>query len=315
MISFKVVSQFCVIIGSYSGISFAFLPKVVQNRSILFIGNSPVRSNMADSLHKAIHSMSLEEEVPLTLPNDPRFRVFDENATSLLGCLLNPDCQSMSRMIDYMPTAWRVHGRVRGIALSRERFQFIFQREEDLLTVLKDRPWSYNHWAMVMERWTLNPPPDFLQTMQLWTRIRHIPINFYTSETMWKLAAEVGHMEEVAYDPKISQTKDYIRALVTFNTENPAKASRKLDTGGEIVTIEFEYEKLHKRCFHCLRLPHEKLRCPLLRKNQNRGLAKTGEGGPSLSIQVATPKEVSVKTGYARGASGVPSSIPRTPDQ
>ncbi|KAL0749510.1 hypothetical protein Bca101_031513 [Brassica carinata] len=246
---------------------------------------------MADSLHKAIHSMSLEEEVPLTLPNDPRFRVFDENATSLLGCLLNPDCQSMSRMIDYMPTAWRVHGRVRGIALSRERFQFIFQREEDLLTVLKDRPWSYNHWAMVMERWTLNPPPDFLQTMQLWTRIRHIPINFYTSETMWKLAAEVGHMEEVAYDPKISQTKDYIRALVTFNTENPAKASRKLDTGGEIVTIEFEYEKLHKRCFHCLRLPHEKLRCPLLRKNQNRGLAKTGEGGPSLSIQVATPKE------------------------
>lgn len=52
----------------------------------------------------------------------------------------------MERMIAYMPTAWRVYGRVRGIALSWDRFQFVFQREEDLQTVLDDRPWSYNRW-------------------------------------------------------------------------------------------------------------------------------------------------------------------------
>lgn len=91
---------------------------------------------MADMLHKAIQAMSLQEDEPLTLPNDPRFRVVDENETRLLGRLLNPECQSMARMIEYMPTAWRVSGKVRGIALSRDRFQFIFQREEDLLTVL-----------------------------------------------------------------------------------------------------------------------------------------------------------------------------------
>lgn len=146
--------------------------------------------------------MSLDEEEPLTLPDDPKFRVFDKNETSLLGRLLNPDCQSMERMIEYMPTAWRVYGRVRGIALSRDRFQFVFQREEDLQTVLKDRPWSYNHWAMVLERWTANPPEDFLQSMMIWIRIRHIPVNFFTSETMYKLASEVGMVEEIAYDPK-----------------------------------------------------------------------------------------------------------------
>ncbi|KAL0678255.1 hypothetical protein Bca4012_006236 [Brassica carinata] len=225
---------------------------------------------MDDLLQKAIQAMSLEEEEPLTLPDSPRFRVFDENETSLLGRLLNPDCQSMARMIEYMPTAWRVYGRVRGIALSRDRFQFVFQREEDLVTVLNDRPWSYNHWTMVQERWTANPPEDFLQSMFVWIRIRHIPVNFFTIETMYKLASEVGKVEEVAYDPKVSHTKDYIRALVLFDTNNPAKAARRLTVKGGTVTIEFEYEKIHKRCFHCLRLTHEKIKCPFVKKGAGR---------------------------------------------
>ncbi|RID66955.1 hypothetical protein BRARA_D02062 [Brassica rapa] len=231
---------------------------------------------MADMLHKAIQSMSLEEEEPLTLPDSPRFRVYDKNETSLLGRLLNPDCQSMARMIEYMPTAWRVYGRVRGIALSRDRFQFVFQREEDLQTVLDDRPWSYNHWAMVIDRWTANPPEDFLQSMELWIRIRHIPVNLFTTDTMYALAKEIGKVEVIAYDPKVSHTKDYIRAKVLFNVDNPAKASRKLNVSKEeTVTIEFEYEKIHKRCFHCLRLTHEKIRCPLLRKGTSMNKSVT----------------------------------------
>ncbi|XP_013633455.1 PREDICTED: uncharacterized protein LOC106339208 [Brassica oleracea var. oleracea] len=238
--------------------------------------------------------MSLDEEEPLTLPDDPKFRVFDKNETSLLGRLLNPDCQSMERMIEYMPTAWRVYGRVRGIALSRDRFQFVFQREEDLQTVLKDRPWSYNHWAMVLERWTANPPEDFLQSMMIWIRIRHIPVNFFTSETMYKLASEVGMVEEIAYDPKISHTKDYIRALVIFNTNNPAKASRKLTVEGGTVSIEFEYEKIHKRCFHCLCLTHEKMRCPLLKRGvykapKSSDVPRVNQGGPIINEPPASP--------------------------
>ncbi|XP_033133909.1 uncharacterized protein LOC117127486 [Brassica rapa] len=185
---------------------------------------------MADLLHKAIRAMSIgDDEEPLTLPDEPCFRVIDENETSILGRLLNPECQSMARMIDYMPTPWRVYGRVRGIALSKDRFQFVFQREEDLQTVLKDRPWSYNHWAMALERWTANHPDDFLKTMDLWIRIRHIPVEFFTTDTMYRLASEVGKVDVIAYDPKVSQTKDYIRAKVCFNLDNPAKAFRRLN--------------------------------------------------------------------------------------
>lgn len=103
--------------------------------------------------------------------------------------------------------------------------------------------------------------------MELWIRIRHIPVIFFTTRTMDTLASEICHVKEIAYDPKVSQTKDYIRALITFNTNNPLKATRKLNMPeGGTVTIEFEYEKINKRCFHCLRLTHEKIRCPYLKK-------------------------------------------------
>ncbi|XP_018460757.2 uncharacterized protein LOC108831734 [Raphanus sativus] len=237
---------------------------------------------MADSLHRSLKSMSLEEEEePLTLPDSPTFRVLDDNALSLLGKLLNPDCQNMDRMIDYMPTAWRLVGRVRGIALSCDKFQFIFDREEDLQTVLNDRPWSYNHWTMVLERWTPEPPEDFLRYMEVWVRIRHIPANFFTLGTMFALAKETGRVLEIAYDPKISHKKDYILALVSFDTEKPAKASRKLTVKkGVAMTIGFEYERIHKRCFHCHCLTHEKPKCPLLRK----GHQIVKEPAPALEL-------------------------------
>lgn len=309
MISLKIVSEFCSINGSRSSITLDLLPSNPQHHRnskhlcLLSIGD------MADMLHKAIRAMSIEEEEPLTLPDEPRFRVIADNELSILGRLLNPDCQSMEKMIDYMPTAWRVYGRVRGIALSRDRFQFVFQREEDLLTVLKDRPWSYNRWTMLLERWTPNPPENFLQTLEIWIRIRYIPLTHYTIDTMFALAKEIGKVEEIAYDPKVSQTKDYIRAKITFNVDNPAKAARLLNVkSGPPVSIGFEYEKIHKRCFHCLRLTHEKIRCPMLRKDLPR--EKPSNLGAQASPQMSQEPVAVPSRNLLEGPPGFPALFP-----
>ncbi|XP_024004140.1 uncharacterized protein LOC18027239 [Eutrema salsugineum] len=211
--------------------------------------------------------MTLCDEEPLVLPDEPRFKVFEESAISLLGRLLNPDCQPMDKMIMDMPRIWRVYDKVRGIALSRDKFQFIFQREEDLLTVLKDRPWSYNHWTMLLEWWTPSPPRDFLTMVDVWIQISKIPVNYYKLETMDFLADKVGKVIEIAYDPKASQKEAFIRAHVRLDIANPAICEKVLTLPtGEQVLIEYAYEKLRKRCFHCQRLTHERPACPWTRK-------------------------------------------------
>lgn len=108
-------------------------------------------------MDQALRTMSLSDEDTLVLPTDPSYCVTESNTLSILGRLLNPDCQSMSRMIENMPRIWRLYERVRGIALTKERFQFIFQTEHDLIVVLNGGPWTYNDWSMVIDRWVEIP--------------------------------------------------------------------------------------------------------------------------------------------------------------
>ncbi|XP_024006586.1 uncharacterized protein LOC112083089 [Eutrema salsugineum] len=125
---------------------------------------------------------------------------------------------------------------------------------------------------MLLERWTANPPADFLTKFEVWIQIANIPMNFYTAKTMFELAKAVGQPEEIAYDPKRSQKTEFVRARVTFDISKPARDFKDLNLPtGERVVIEYKYEKLRKKCFHCLRLTHEKSSCPQLRKSQPRG--------------------------------------------
>ncbi|XP_013594457.1 PREDICTED: uncharacterized protein LOC106302505 [Brassica oleracea var. oleracea] len=270
---------------------------------------------MSKELFSAMKSMTLEDDEPITLPDEPRFRVFDENSLSLLGRLLNPDCQSMSRMIEDMPKHWRLVGRVRGIALSREKFQFIFKREEDLQTVLSDRPWSFIFWTMLLERWTESPPNDFLTKFEVWIRIRNIPSNYYTIDTMFEMAKAIGEVKVVAYDPKVSQKADFIRAQVIFDISKPAREEKIFNlSAGKSVAISYEYEKIRKKCFHCFRLTHEKVQCPWLKnKHHNHRTPVKGSSSQTPPMDLTKGKSKEGETFIPRlleGPPGFPSLFP-----
>lgn len=178
------------------------LPKNVHTQFLSDIGSSNYRETRADLLQKAIQAMSLEKEEQLTLPDSPRFRAIDETQLCLMGRLPNPDCQPFSRMIEFMPvyancldsvwqSAW--HSFISGPV------PVCVSKGKDLLTVLMNRPWSYNHWTMILERWILTPTYDFLKSMDIWIQIHHIPAIFFKEETMHKLASEVEKVENIEY--------------------------------------------------------------------------------------------------------------------
>lgn len=110
---------------------------------------------MSVAMDRALMALSLDEEdeEPFTMPDRLGFTSIEENRLSIMGRSLNPECQRMLGLIITMPRKWQKEGKVRGIALSRERFQFIFNSEYDLLDVLEKGVQTYNEWAMVLERW------------------------------------------------------------------------------------------------------------------------------------------------------------------
>ncbi|WZY88362.1 uncharacterized protein LOC106448180 [Brassica napus] len=132
---------------------------------------------------------------------------------------------------------------------------------------------------------------------------------------MYALAKETSTIVEIAYDPKIFHTKDYIQALVSFETKKSTKLLIKwLLKKGVTVNIEFEYERIHKRCFHCLCLTHEKLKCPLLMK----GPKILKESDPRLElmhISLSDKVESSQKNALTNGPPGFPQLFPELPPQ
>ncbi|XP_024016540.1 uncharacterized protein LOC112089909 [Eutrema salsugineum] len=86
------------------------------------------------NIDKALRALSLEEEedTPFIMPKDPKYCSSERNIMSIMGRTLNPECQNMADLILDMPRKWQVYDRVRGMTLTKEKFQFIFKYEHDL---------------------------------------------------------------------------------------------------------------------------------------------------------------------------------------
>ncbi|KAL9280889.1 hypothetical protein AtNW77_Chr5g0113051 [Arabidopsis thaliana] len=121
-------------------------------------------------LEDAIKKMSIEEDTPLILSNQPE----------------------MSNWILDMPRIWRLYTRVRGVALSKHRFQFFFKSEEDLQGILKVGVWTQDDWCVVMDRWVEKPLDDYLQFLPVWIRLRNLPVNYYMEKSIMEIAQCVG---------------------------------------------------------------------------------------------------------------------------
>ena len=132
---------------------------------------------MSSHLDKEILNLSLEEEddVPFILSDMPEYYSTARNSLSLVGRLLNPSCQRMYDLILEMPMKWQLYDRVRGVALSKDRFQFIFKYEHDLLDILNRGVHTFRLWPIVLERWVERPPEDYLQYFMVWVQMRNIP--------------------------------------------------------------------------------------------------------------------------------------------
>lgn len=88
---------------------------------------------MDENLAEVLKGISLGEDKSIIIPEDDDFCAIERGGRSILGRLLNPECQIMGRMLKTMPKIWKVYERVRGLALTKERFQFVF----DLVLTLR----------------------------------------------------------------------------------------------------------------------------------------------------------------------------------
>ncbi|KAJ4868509.1 hypothetical protein Rs2_49942 [Raphanus sativus] len=71
----------------------------------------------------------------------------------LVGRCMNPPLQEMPALLSNLPKIWKLEDRVIGKDLGLGKFQFEFEKEEDMEGVLRHQPYHFDYWMIAVARW------------------------------------------------------------------------------------------------------------------------------------------------------------------
>lgn len=93
---------------------------------------------MSDNIQRAMQDLDLGvEDAPVALPIDVVNQAVAENRFIIIGRPVIPRRQNMHSIIASLPRSWGLVGMVHGRIVPGRRFQFVFQLEEAMETVLR----------------------------------------------------------------------------------------------------------------------------------------------------------------------------------
>ena len=128
-----------------------------------------VRNGSSSNVRRKLES----EDKIIQIPDCDLNAVTERFRMMLIGRVFNLQGRSIDALIHLLPRnmIWNVEGRVRGLNLGNGRFQFDFDNETNLLSVLNKRPCHFNQWSFALERWEPFTSESFPNTIPFWISV------------------------------------------------------------------------------------------------------------------------------------------------
>lgn len=215
---------------------------------------------------------------PIQIPMTDNSALIEQNKLTLIGRVTNPAAQNTRALVDFFLQHWHVSGSITGRDLGPHLFQFSFESERDLQSILCKAPYHFKRWMILLQRWEPTVSESFPSIIPFWIRIHGLPLHYWTEEALQAIGSELGHVDSK------DVTKGRIRVLI--NGLRPLDRLLEVSLpSGDIKEVELEYEKLEKHCFSCRSLSHEQDDCSSkpstgqgpIGINQSRTLEKLAE--------------------------------------
>lgn len=186
-----------------------------------------------------------------------------ENSLTLIGRLTNPSVQRLWSLIPFFSNRWNLRGKAIGSVLGRGCFQFRFDYEEDLLKVLNNRPYHFDDWMVILQRWEPIISETFPSEIPFWIEVQGLPLHYWKPKMLIDIGESAGELIEHELTPTAARVQVLVNGLQPLITE----AMIDFPDGSEAL-VTLEYKRLKKHCSHCNRLSHEKADCPGLLKGR-----------------------------------------------
>ncbi|KAJ4872881.1 Uncharacterized protein Rs2_45444 [Raphanus sativus] len=215
------------------------------------------RYSRADKGKWVSDSSRPHRKAPLQIHNSVNADLIAEHSLTLIGRVTNPSIQKTRALVDFFLQHWHVVGSITGRDLGPNLFQFQFETEHDLLSVLNKAPFHFKKWMLILQRWEPIVSDNFPAYIPFWITIHGIPLHHWTEQTISTIGSDLGKV--------VDKDVDRGRVRVLINGLRPLEMEMEVNLSGELKRVEFQYEKLEKHCFLCHSLSHEKSDCPVQR--------------------------------------------------
>lgn len=218
------------------------------------------------------------KRLKISVPHFDNSALIKSFSKTLIGRCMNPEEQDMKALFLNLPKIWKVENGVSGADLGFGKFQFHFEREEDMEAVLKQQPYHFDYWMLALARWQPKKPHSFPSEIPFWVRLAGLPMEFKTVPTYESNGDAIGKTVEVDIDNgRVLVVVDGFKELC-FETTLDFKGGEFYD-GQEEVLVSLRYEKLFGYCNACSSLCHKEEKCPLRKKSLIPSPEKKSEFG------------------------------------
>ncbi|KAL0677050.1 hypothetical protein Bca4012_005031 [Brassica carinata] len=184
----------------------------------------------------------------IRIQNPDNADLVQRHALTLIGRVTNRTTQRVGSLILFFMEHWKKSSKPSGSELGNDMFQFQFDNEEDLLDVLENRPYHYDRWMIIVQRWEPTVSPSFPFGSQykgfMYTSGQRIQLSNWVKIS--------GYLKSQGSHPQWCECVCKINGLLPLIKSFVIKYANR-----DEVTANFAYEKLEKHCSKCYRLDHD----------------------------------------------------------
>uniref|UniRef100_A0A803Q8C8 CCHC-type domain-containing protein n=1 Tax=Cannabis sativa TaxID=3483 RepID=A0A803Q8C8_CANSA len=202
----------------------------------------------------------------MTLELEPDFELTAEVVdTGVLASFFGGKGVSKSRLREILSQIWKLKGYWKFKTLKPGVWGIFFEKPEDRMAILRNRPWIINGKLLILREW----PEDgdwFNVNMgkaTFWVMASGLPTPYLNGVNSRTIAAKAGKFvgSDLA-DNRTVVRRGFLKFQVEIDTSHQLTSGFFLDVKrGRREWIQFRYFKLPKLCYNCGYLGHDKKEC------------------------------------------------------
>ncbi|WZZ07786.1 hypothetical protein YC2023_093707 [Brassica napus] len=245
-------------------------------KHFLFLRLDMTQGQLLSNVGEVKNGEGMRKRLKISVPHFDNSALVKTFSKTLLGRCMNPEKQEMRTLISNLLKIWKFEDKVVGTDLGFGKFQFDFEKEEDLEGVLKLQPFHFDYWMLSLARWQSKKSLLYPSEIPFWVRVIGVPGEFKTVSTFESIGGAIGRT--VAVDLDHSRVQVVVDAFKELCFETTVDFTGGEFYEGEEVPVSLRYEKLFGYCEVCGSLCHKDDVCPLDAKNGKKSPEKKREG-------------------------------------